>query len=211
MEQIPSVKTEGMLIIIMIKIDCFDITKLAAPDYERLYKRASQERQARTDRYLRQEDKVRCICAEALLRNALGKNDYCLGYGEEGKPYLKDVEGFHFNISHSGRWVVIAYGSSPVGVDVQELRSGGLEGIAQRFFTAEEQAYVQTHPQGFFRIWTGKESYIKYLGTGLKTPLNSFSVLEDLGVNLFTNPLEDACLTLCTQEDWYSVTILENL
>ncbi len=195
----------------MVQIDCFDISRLSDEAYAELYQRASAERKARADRFLRREDQVRCICADALLRNTLQSTDYTLDYGENGKPYLTDVEDFHFNISHSGRWVVIAYGSSPVGVDVQEFRSRDLEGIARRFFTADEQAYVQTYPDGFFRIWTGKESYIKYLGTGLKTPLNSFSVLEDLGVNLFVVMLEDACLSLCTKERSYSVNILQEL
>lgn len=150
---------------------------------------------------------MRCICAEALLRRALGRKDYCLRYGENGKPYLTDNDNFHFNISHSGRWVVIAYGSSPVGVDVQELRDKVPEGIAQRFFTGDEQSYVGDDSRRFFRIWTGKESYIKYLGTGLKTPLNSFSVLEKLECNLFAEELEDACLSLCTQENEYAITI----
>jgi 4'-phosphopantetheinyl transferase len=146
-----------------------------------------------------------------MLRKALGREDYRLEYGENGKPYLTDGEGVHFNLSHSGRWVVIAYGATPVGVDVQELRANGLEVIARRFFTADERTYAQRDAESFFRIWTGKESYIKYLGAGLKTPLNSFSVLEDLGVNLFTERLDNACLTLCTQEDSYTFTRLEKL
>lgn len=195
----------------MVLIECFDISQLSHEAYAKLYRKASAERRARADRYLRQEDKVRCICAEALLRNALGGKAYGLAYGENGKPYLTDSEGFHFNLSHSGRWVVIAYGPTPVGVDVQAYRTNASEGIAQRFFTADEQAYAKSSPENFFRIWTGKESYTKYLGTGLKTPLNSFSVLEDLGVNLFTETLEDACLTLCTQEEHYSLNMLEKL
>ena len=194
----------------MIKIDCFDITKLRAGDYDRLYGLASSDRRARADRYPRQEDKIRCICADAMLRQALGR-DCCFGYGEQGKPYLLDGEGLHFNLSHSGRWVVLAYGSGPVGVDVEQKRTGDLDSIAKRFFNPDEQSFVQSNPEMFFRIWTGKESYLKYLGTGLTTPLNSFSVLEDLGVNLFFVSLEDACLTLCTREQEYTLRFLEEL
>ena len=195
----------------MIKIDCFDISILTDDQYARLYQQATQYRKEQANRYLRQEDKIRCVCADALLRNALQRDDYAVGFGAQGKPYLTDVDGFYYNLSHSGRWVVIAYGPSELGVDVQQFRTQGTEGIARRFFTVEEQAHLEHQPDDFFRIWTEKESYLKYLGVGLTKALNSFSVLEDLRVNFFTEQLEDACLTLCTKEKEYSLRILESI
>lgn len=198
----------------MIQIDCLDLSGLTEQDYKRLYQSASPQRRAKADRYLRREDQLRCVCAEALLRNALKKRDisvFTVSVRDNGKPYVADVEDFHYNISHSGRWVVLAYGESPVGVDVEQIRSEAPRDVAQRFFTTDEQDYVQDNPQRFFLVWTGKESYLKYLGTGLKKALSSFSVLEELGVKLFALKLEDACLTLCTREDGYNVTMLENI
>lgn len=195
----------------MIKVDCFDISGLSGSEYSRLYRLATEQRRLQADRYQRPEDKIRCVCGDALLRNALQRDDYTVGTNQHGKPYLMDAEGFHYNISHSGPWVVIAYGGTPVGVDVQQPRSQGLEGIAQRFFTEDEQSYVKTHEDGFFRIWTAKESYLKYLGAGLTRPLKGFSVLEDLGIHFFSERLGDAYLTLCTEEDAYTLRILEKL
>lgn len=194
----------------MIRIGCFDIGQ---GSYRRLYERASPQRQQRADRYLRQEDKLRCVAADALLRWAvkqtLSLETFTVAADPMGKPFLEGVEGFHFNLSHSGRWVVIGYGTSPVGIDVQQiLPDGAREGIARRFFTADEQDWLshadgQRRTERFYQIWTAKESYLKYLGTGLRQSLDSFSVLPGLapqGVNFHTIPLEGYSLTLCAAE-----------
>lgn len=185
--------------------------KITGADYAALYAQASPERRARADRYLRREDGLRCLAAEALLRygvrQALGLQNFTLEKGPQGKPFLAGREDFHFNLSHSGQWVVLAWGGSPVGVDVEEVRMDrGREALAHRFFTPEEQDYVfrqeDSRDTRFYEIWTGKESYLKYLGTGLRKSLLSFSVLslEALRFHRFFLP-EGYCLTLCTQEE----------
>lgn len=191
----------------MIHIQYLNIANL---DYAALYEKASPERRGRAGRYLRREDGLRCLAAEALLRygvrQALGPGEFTLEKGPQGKPFLVGAENFHFNLSHSGQWVVLAWGGSPVGVDVEEIRmERGREELARRFFTPEEQAYVFRREEGlpkrFLEIWTGKESYLKYLGTGLSKSLLSFSVLSLTEVRFHRFSLAgDCCLTLCTQD-----------
>lgn len=156
--------------------------------YRTLYDRATDQRKQRADRYLRQEDRIRCIVAGALLHLAvqkvLRKEDYEIETSPFGKQMVKGAADFHYNLSHSGQWVVIAYGSRPVGIDVEKICwDSGKEKLARRYFTADEQDYVFGQgPQGcaerFFEIWTAKESYLKYIGTGLQKSLNSFSVMQ---------------------------------
>ena len=102
--------------------------------------------------------------------------------GKYGKPYIQGAEDFFFSASHSGKWVVTAYGSSQVGADVEVIKSGS-SSIAEGCFTQSEQDYVFADDEGaderFIKLWTLKESYIKYLGTGLSTPLDSFTVYAD--------------------------------
>lgn len=167
----------------MIRVLCAALSDADQALYERLYAQAAAERRCRADRYLRWEDKLRCVTADALLRKALGTAQYQVECGENGKPYIKDRLGFHYNLSHSGAWVVIAWGDSPVGVDVQKHdASADLDGIARRFFAPDEQAYVRENPlqkvQRFYEIWTRKESCLKFTGRGLRTDLRSFSVLD---------------------------------
>lgn len=205
----------------MIYVACFDIAQLDPDCYRALFSRASAHRQARANGYLHSEDKIRCIVADALTRYAarqiLGRDDIPVAAGENGKPYFPDAPQLHFNLSHSGRWVVIAYGSSPVGIDVQQLRPDvAIEKLTRRHFSADEQAYVlsateQEQIDRFYQVWTGKESYLKYLGTGLRTPLASYCVVPDGSlpdVRLTCRQLEDHCLCLCAEDDAVSLSLL---
>lgn len=205
----------------MINVVRCDISQIDEERYRRLFSQASPERRSRAERYLRREDKIRCIVADALIRyaveQALKVSDYTVAQDTNGKPCILGREDFHFNLSHSGRWVVIAYGDSPVGVDVQEIRMDTkTESIARQFFTTEEQEYVFQSAKNccterFFQIWTAKESYLKYTGTGLRRPLNSFSAVPDgshLGVRLYSTFLDNYCLTLCTSDADTTITNL---
>lgn len=105
----------------------------------------------------------------------------------KGKPYFKDIP-IQFSISHSGNMWVCLMARKPVGVDIQEMREIQYLDIAKRFYTQEEIKYVELMGQyGFFQIWTMKESYIKYLGTGLSEGLNTFSVVQNN--ELLSSPL----------------------
>ena len=61
--------------------------------------------------------------------------------------------------------------------------------VAGRFFH-EEMAKLKTleedkQDQSFFNHWSVKESFLKYIGTGLTRPLNSFIVSFSGGGILF--------------------------
>lgn len=187
----------------MIQILCTDITMADELVYRRLYERASTERKNRADRYRRQEDKLRCVVAEALLRVALGTDDYVIEKNQYGKPYVSGKADFHYNISHSGCYVVLAWGTSEIGVDVQRQETDtNVSAIANRFFAADEREVLLWEPDRFFEIWTKKESYLKYIGKGLYQDLGSFSVLTpSQGIRYEYRPLEGGySLSLCTTE-----------
>ena len=78
----------------MIKVLCADMTLADEGVYRSLYKHASSERKSRADRYPRQEDKLRCVAADALLRIALGTDEYRIEKNICGKPYVSDKKDF---------------------------------------------------------------------------------------------------------------------
>ena len=199
----------------MTRVLCAEISKLE-PAYPTLYAAASLERRHRADRYRRKEDALRCLAAGVLLQYAVGTAEYIITKGPFGKPYIKENNSFHYNLSHSGNWVVIAYGDTEVGIDVEKIcMDAGKEEIARRYFTPDEQAYVfnekELAPQRFFEVWTGKESYLKYLGTGLQKNLASFSIFSlEPEVRLFHRCLPGGySLTLCTSDDNYLFELLD--
>ena len=125
------------------------------------------------------------------------------GYGEYEKPFLKNVENCYFSMSHSKNACVIAVDEQPLGIDI-EFKTGDkalyME-IAKYNFTQnelqtlEETGYSQEH---FWKIWTAKEAYVKWLGTGLHTELESFDVLlKQQECQLITFQFEENALTLC--------------
>ena len=172
----------------MAQIMTINLSALSEVDYRKLYEICDEQRQKKADRFLRQEDRLRCVAAGALLRYAvfrvLGRQAFEVEAPPMKKPRLKDTPDFHFNLSHCGQWAVIAYDSAPVGIDVEQIVwDSGKEKIVCRFFAEDEQEYVfdggeQSSAERFFQIWTAKESYLKYLGTGLLKSLTSFSVLQ---------------------------------
>ena len=198
----------------MIRVLAVDVSRLEQDQYEAFYRLATPERKLRANRFRRQEDASRCIVADALLRYALGTQAYQVETAPGGKPRILGHSDFHFNLSHAGNWVVLAWGQTPVGVDVERHdRTTGYEAIAKRFFSPEEQrklAESQDPSHKFYEIWTGKESYLKYLGTGLQYDLGSFSVYSlELPVHLHRPVLSQGySLCLCTREEDYLLELL---
>ena len=74
------------------------------------------------------------------------------------------------SLAHGGGMAVLAVGERPVGCDVEKF-SRVRETVLRRFLK-EERAFVEGAGVGaregaFYRIWTGKESYLKRTGEGL--------------------------------------------
>ena len=179
--------------------------------YEALYAQATPDRKQRAARYLRRDDGLRCLVAGELLRRTvaqeLGLTEFSVVTDPAGKPHISGQDTFHYNLSHSGSRVAIAWGHSPVGVDVQQMHmDAGKTALAKRFFTQEEQDYIFGQPelttQQFYRVWTGKEAYLKYLGAGLTKSLTSFSIFSpEIAAMLKTRFLPDGyCISLCCSD-----------
>ena len=96
---------------------------------------------------------------------------------EAGKPALQD--GPAFSLSHSGERVLCALSDEPVGADLQQLRPCN-SALVRRFFTAEEGAWLEEQRErdlAFSLLWSLKESYVKFLGSGIAgVHLDSFTV-----------------------------------
>ncbi|WP_164716677.1 4'-phosphopantetheinyl transferase family protein [Paenibacillus whitsoniae] len=148
----------------------------------------TEEKRAKLLRFRREEDRQRGLWAELLLRsivcNQLGIANRSIAFvtNAYGKPQLATDVGLHFNVSHSGRWVVCLTDELPVGVDVEKHAPFDPK-IAHSFFTEAEVRFLEepAHPEErqhrFFQLWTAKESCIKAVGKGLSLPLHSFSVV----------------------------------
>jgi len=121
------------------------------------------------------------LLSRFILSQKLGINSKAIVFNksENGKPFLENRK-VHFNLSHSGNWVVMALSKSEVGIDVELIRPVNYR-IAERFFSPAEVRLLNSRKENdkldyFFDLWTLKESYLKLIGTGLTRSLNSFSI-----------------------------------
>lgn len=62
---------------------------------------------------------------ELLVQYILFKSvvDLDIGYNKCGKPFIKHKRGFKYNLSHLGKWVVIAYGINEIGIDREKIQA----------------------------------------------------------------------------------------
>jgi len=151
-----------------------------------LLKRVDALKQEKIKRYRRWTDAHRALLADLLLRRLLSQktnlspSHISLSLEEYGKPYFKGGKNLHFNVSHSGEWVVCIFDKRPVGVDVEKIKVRE-QGLFRDCFACGEWEFLQAADPSerlawFYRLWTLKESYIKMTGKGFSIPLSSFAV-----------------------------------
>ncbi len=133
-------------------------------------------------------DKRLSLGAECLIRLALsneGRTDFEYFYDSNGKPYIKG--GLFINWSHSGKIAICAISNNPVGCDVEFIKSAKFN-LAKKYFTKAENALLENDADTmFYRIWTAKESFIKFTGLGLRQSLKTFEVDLSKGQILFSD------------------------
>ncbi|HJJ38759.1 MAG TPA: 4'-phosphopantetheinyl transferase superfamily protein [Methanocorpusculum sp.] len=166
-------------------ISVFSDTKL----YAKAYASVSDERKAKTDRYLFPEGKYQSLGVELLLRLGLldlgiDTGNLMFEYGAMKKPSLANHPEILYNQSHSGKYAICAISKSAVGCDVEKMSNCDLA-IARRFFFAGEYDSIlarktpEEQKKQFFRLWTMKESFMKSTGLGLSLGLDSFEIFPD--------------------------------
>ena len=88
--------------------------------------------------------------------------------GELGKPYLPEFPHIHFNISHSGNYVVCAIAEAPVGIDIQTIMTYK-QRIAKRVLSPGNVKEIEDsrNPDLLFtKYWAEKEALLKMVGCG---------------------------------------------
>ena len=159
-------------------------TRLSPGIVDELMNQVDPSKESRLRRFVREEDRLRGLFADLLIRDLIMKKlmmnneDIEFTTNEYGKPFLKTDSDFYFNISHSGNWVVCAIDCQHVGIDIEEIQPIDLD-ISKHYFSEDEHRDLMAKEDRlsyFFTLWSLKESYIKILGKGLSHPLNAFSI-----------------------------------
>jgi len=154
--------------------------------FQDAYAQMSGERRRKTDCFKFRKDKNLCLGAGLLLDyglRAYGLREAEMHYGllSHGKPYFTEEPTIHFNISHSGTKVMVAFADCEIGCDIEIIADADLK-IAERFFCGSEYAAImekrtpQAQNEIFYRLWTLKESFLKATGLGMSLPLSAFEI-----------------------------------
>jgi len=101
-------------------------------------------------------------------------------YNKFGKPSIEGMP--EFNISHCKNAIAVAINETPIGIDVESIRRVE-QSLIERTMNEEEQTLIRTADDParvFTRLWTMKEAYLKYLGTGIVDDLHSCLEKADL-------------------------------
>ena len=116
--------------------------------------------------------------------------------GEYGKPFLA-CGSLHFNLSHTGDYMLIAVANFPdIGVDIEKLiQRSSLDAIAKRVFSEGElKLWRQLAPEqqltGFYRLWTKKEAFVKAVGRGIALGMELCEFELEQGGQLIAIPAE---------------------
>jgi len=139
-----------------------------------LLQRIPEHTHERALRYRFEKDQYNYIFGRLLLLKALDAFSIDemmlmdIKHNDFGKPLLEEL---HFNISHSGHFVIIAASAKcEVGIDVEV--EGSIQSIddLNSYFTKVEWQDIKTHQNSLLRLyeyWTAKESVLKAEGTGV--------------------------------------------
>lgn len=120
--------------------------------------------------------------------------------GSQGKPFAPALPDLHFNLSHAGADVLLAFASAePLGVDLERVdRRVSIDAIAARHFApAEAAALARLAPDqrrtAFLHLWTRKEAVLKAIGAGLSYGLQrvAFDLDANGAVGELRGPLAD--------------------
>lgn len=145
-----------------------------------------------------------CLTEHGIFGAEIGRSDNGKPYvffSEESKELHGNCELPHISVSHSGKTFACLVADRPVGVDIQLEREASIDKIVKRYFSPAERAYVQAHGDaGFFVLWTRKEAYSKYIGTGLAEIVKGTEVLcrDDVAFSDFL--LGDGMYCCCCME-----------
>lgn len=173
---------------------------LQESEFNTLIHYITKEKHERISRFRRYEDAQRALIGDILIRYLLCRKlkiknkKLIFNTNEFGKPFLSSHNDIHFNVSHSGEWVVCCIDNLPVGIDIEQIKPIDMS-IAEKFFSKQEFTELMCkesikRESYFYDLWTLKESYIKAVGKGLSIQLDSFTIC-----------IEQKNITLCSANE----------
>ena len=122
-----------------------------------LLENVSEGQKEKALRFANEIDQIRSLLS-SYLKNLLSREEMLKN--EYGKPYFDN--GPFFNISHSGKYVLMVVSTSEIGVDIEEIKNKDMSALV-RIFNEAEARMIKEYSD-FYYLWCAKESLIKCMG-----------------------------------------------
>lgn len=123
---------------------------------------------------------------------------------DTGKPM---VNGMHFNISHTSKYVFIAISNTDIGIDAEYMDTDfEYTDILNNCFSSEEIKFVkesETPRLRFYLLWTRKEALIKATGEGISNVFVNIPSLE----NKVHRNNKDFYLTSINEDNLFAISM----
>ncbi len=182
--------------------------------FNEAYALVGEERKKKIDSLLFDEDKRLSLGAGVLFEECLksfGIGDGSLVYGKHKKPYLASHNNLFFSLSHSGVYSACAFYDKEIGIDIQKVKDV-TDAVIKKVATNKEYALLsnldeKVIAEEFTRLWTVKESYLKFLGTGLSVSPQKIEVTFSDGITLFCDGTLADVVFEEHSKDGYKITV----
>ncbi len=143
----------------IVRLVVLDV-ELAFRHQKVLLSKVNESQKEKAMKYKNEIDQIRSL-ASSYLVNSLSNEP--LHFNDMGKPFFEN--GPYFNISHSGKYIVMAVSNKEVGVDIEENVEKNMSSLI-RIFNEVEAKMIKEHAD-FYYLWCAKESLIKCIGSSI--------------------------------------------
>jgi 4'-phosphopantetheinyl transferase len=170
----------------MIEIFIQDIETISTSKYDSFFFSLPITMQKEVSRYRQKEDRQRTLTGKILLLNYLKKytdfNLFDIKKNQYNKPYIPN-SNISFNISHAGKYVVLASTFANVlGIDIEEMNPNININEFKEVLSREEYDRLRKstkHIYDFYLIWTRKEALLKAKGKGFFDDIKEIKIKDD--------------------------------
>ena len=150
-----------------------DMAQCTEQEVARLLGVVSAQRRAQALAYKHLHGQYCCLKSYEMLMHLLHTTLYACHtpptflYNEHGQPRIEG--GPCFSISHCKNAIAVAISHSPIGIDIEHLRTAKPELVARTMNQGEQERIWQSEnpDRAFTQLWTQKEAVLKMLGTGI--------------------------------------------
>lgn len=188
-----------------MKIYLFDDMQNADAGYLTvLIDKMPEQRAAHARNYIRRHDRLICVLSFMLLKFGLcdiglRTENIEFTYKNNSKPYLKDSSTF-FNISHKDDIIICGLSDVECGIDIEKIKPFN-QNLIKRICSFDEIKLLSessNKEETFAKIWTVKESYLKYKGIGIAADLRSIkNCIQEENLFIHTQKYKEYLFSVC--------------